>query len=123
MGNPAPILTYYSLLYSRYSRKILWLEVSPTNKSSKVIAGYYLYAVQSFGKLELIWTVVFINNYYLGCPKVVRADKGTENAVVSYLHPFLRHQGTGGIEDCTNAFRYGRSVTNQVGITCSDVHS
>ena len=41
----------YSLVYSRYSHKILWLEVSPTNKSSKVIAGYYLEAVQNFGEL------------------------------------------------------------------------
>ncbi len=30
--------------------KILWLEVAPTNKDSKVIAGYYLKAVQNFGK-------------------------------------------------------------------------
>jgi hypothetical protein len=34
---------------SSFSRKILWLEVSPTNKDSKIFAGYYLRAVQDYG--------------------------------------------------------------------------
>ena len=50
-----------------------------------------------------------------GCPKIVRADKGTENAKVSFLHPFLRHQSTNGANNSAeNTFRYGRSVNNQV---------
>lgn len=43
---------------------------------------------------------------------MVRADKGTENAKVSFLQPFLRYQGTG---HDVNSFHYGRSVNNQVG--------
>lgn len=44
---------------------------------------------------------------------MVRADKGTENAKVSFLQPFLRYQGTDGHD--VNSFHYGRSVNNQVG--------
>ncbi len=36
-------------LYNSFSRKILWLEVSSTNKNSSVIAGYYLKAVEKHG--------------------------------------------------------------------------
>ena len=53
----------------------------------------------------------------IGCPKVVRCDRGTENTKVAYLQPFLRRKGRdqhAGIK----SFRYGRSVSNQVsGIT------
>lgn len=61
----------------------------------------------------------FINPYYIliGCPKIVRADKGTENAKISFLQPFLRYQGTNGRDNLPeNTFRYGRSVNNQASI-------
>ena len=46
----------------------------------------------------------------------MRADRGTENAKISFLHPFLRHQATDGTEDSSaRTLRYGRSVNNQVG--------
>ena len=53
--------------------------------------------------------------FLTGCPRIVRADKGTENAKISFLHPFLRHQGTNGIDNsAANTFRYGKSMNNQV---------
>ena len=61
----------------------------------------------------------FINPYYIliGCLKIVRADKGTENAKISFLQPFLRYQGTNGRDNLPeNTFRYGRSVNNQASI-------
>lgn len=46
---------------------------------------------------------------------MVQADKGTENAKISFLQPFLRYQGTDGHDAVPeNSFRYGRSVNNQV---------
>lgn len=41
---------------------------------------------------------------HVGCPKIVRADKGTENAKVSFLQPFLRYQSTDGDESGENSF-------------------
>ena len=50
----------------------------------------------------------------IGCPKVVRADRGTENAKIAFMQPFLRHQCSDDF--ARNSFRYGRSVSNQVRI-------
>ena len=33
-------------IFCRFSRKILWLNVSPINSDSKVVARYYLEAVE-----------------------------------------------------------------------------
>ena len=49
-----------------YSRRILWLKLSSSNNNPKVIADYYLCCVK---ELNLI-------------PRVVRADRGTENVIV-----------------------------------------
>ena len=50
----------------------------------------------------------------LGCPRIVRADRGTENAKIAFMQPFLRHQA--GDDSAQNSFLYGRSVSNQVKI-------
>ena len=34
----------------------------------------------------------------IGCPKTVRADRGTENAKIAFIQPFLRYQSTNGID-------------------------
>ena len=49
-----------------YSRIILWLKLSSSNNNPKAIADYYLCCVK---ELNLI-------------PRVVRADRGTENVTV-----------------------------------------
>ena len=41
------------IMAHRFSRKVLWLEVSITNNDSSVIAGYYLQAVDNFGKVTI----------------------------------------------------------------------
>jgi hypothetical protein len=74
-----------------YSRCILWLKVSKTNNDPKVIAWYYLKCVEKFE----------------GTPKLLCADRGTENGVLAFLHPFLR-------QAAETSFRYVRSVSNQV---------
>lgn len=48
-----------------------------------------------------------------GCPSVVRADRGTENANVARMQRFFRRNG----DDCffgEKSFMYGRSTANQV---------
>lgn len=49
----------------------------------------------------------------LGCPKLVRTDRGTENTKIAFMQPFLRRHGTDTLSG-ENSFRYGRSVHNQV---------
>ena len=81
------------------SRKFLWLEVSTTNKDSAVIAGYYVKAVQKYGILFTLTNhyfllIIIIDMYlykiYIGCPRIVRGDRGTENSRLAFLQPFLR---------------------------------
>ena len=47
-----------------------------------------------------------------GLPSIIRADLGTENTTIACIHPFLRRHGVNG----SYSFRYGRSVSNQVGV-------
>lgn len=56
-----------------YSRKVLWLEVGPSNSDPKVIAHHYLTCVESTGH----------------APSMIRCDLGTENTNVAYIQPFL----------------------------------
>ena len=79
-----------------FSRKMIWLEVSDTNKDPYVIASYF---TESIKKLSLV-------------PQKVRGDKGTENVNVCGIQRFLRRdhldQSSG-----YNSFLYGKSVSNQ----------
>ena len=48
-----------------------------------------------------------------GCPRILRADRGTENSRIAYIQPFLRrncHDSLAG----ASSFQYGRSASNQV---------
>ena len=56
-----------------FSRKLIWLEVGPTNKLPDVIAQFYLDAVSTFG-----------------CPQLVKAHDGTEHALIEPIHIALR---------------------------------
>ena len=49
-----------------------------------------------------------------GCPSMLRADRGSENSIVAFLQPCLRHEH---LDDHAkeNSFQYGRSSANQVG--------
>ncbi|XP_062515632.1 uncharacterized protein LOC134191084 [Corticium candelabrum] len=74
----------------------MWLRASKTNNDPKVIAGYYFKSIREIG----------------GCPRVVRADRGTENTTIAFVQPFLRHYGTDSLAK-TKSFWYGKSITNQ----------
>ena len=79
-----------------YSRQIMWLEVGTSNNDPKIIANYYLETVKNVGY----------------APRILRADSGTENLIISLLHPLLRldHQDS---MSGTKSFMYGRSTANQ----------
>lgn len=79
-----------------FSRKILWLEVSETNKDPTIIAHYFANTVKS---LQII-------------PKLVRGDRGTENVNVCGIQRFLRRNGTDSFSG-QNSFKYGKSMSNQ----------
>ena len=58
--------------------------------------------------------------FFIGLPRLLRCDRGTENSKVAFLQPFLRRNGqdaSSGIR----SFQYGCSVTNQVYIASNPV--
>ena len=57
-----------------FSRRLIWLEVGPTNNNPEVITKFYLDAVKQVG----------------GLPRKGRSDDGTENSIVAAVHTFLR---------------------------------
>ena len=50
-----------------YSRRVMWLEVGPSNNNPHIIAQYYVDCVQQMG----------------GTSRIIRADCGTENVYVA----------------------------------------
>ena len=79
-----------------YSRRIMWLEVGPSNNDPKVTAKYFIDCLR----------------VVKGAPKFMRADCGTENIYIAGIQRFLRR-------DCADViaggqcFLYGKSVSNQ----------
>ena len=56
--------------------------------------------------------------YIGGCPRLLRSDRETENARISFLQPFLRRHGQDSLAG-ENSYQYGKSVYNQVCINLS----
>ena len=79
-----------------YSRKILWLNVSPTSNDSQVIATYFIQCIE---KLNLI-------------PRLVRSDRGSENTILGGTLKYLRREHGNAVAG-DESFRYGPSVSNQ----------
>jgi len=77
-----------------YSRKLIWLEVGTTNKMPEVIGRYYLDAVNNFG-----------------VPYKVKADNGTEHALVEPMHTYLRF--VDGRDGAVDSFSITTSPQNQ----------
>ena len=71
-----------------FSRHVIWLEAYHTNSDPRVIASYYLKAVE----------------LRKGCPTYIRGDMGTENSHISQIQTFFTEAPT---------FIYGRSTANQ----------
>ena len=79
-----------------FSRRLLWLEVSTTNKNPNVVVDYFLSTVQQLG----------------GVPRLVRTDKGTENVWVSAMQKLLRMSQGDNLAG-HNSFIQGKSSANQ----------
>ncbi|XP_068697380.1 uncharacterized protein [Montipora foliosa] len=79
-----------------YSRRIMWLEVGPSNNDPSIIAQYFVDCVRQIG----------------GTPKMIRADCGTENTYVAALQRFFRRDGNDTMA-ADKSFLYGKSVSNQ----------
>lgn len=79
-----------------FSKKIIWLEVSNSNKDPMIVTSYYMDAVKKFRKL----------------PTLVRSDAGTENNFLETLHMALRY-GQGDEFEGEKSFLRGKSVHNQ----------
>ena len=79
-----------------YSRRIMWLEVGPSNNNPAIICQYFLDCVKQ-----------------VNCtPQIIRSDKGTENTNIAAVQRFFRraHQDEFG---GNKSFIYGKSVSNQ----------
>ena len=79
-----------------YSRRVVWLQVSPTNNDPAVIAWYYLNCLQQ-------------NGY---APMILRCDLGTENTTLEFLQPFFRYNCNDNLAG-VRSFMYGKSTANQ----------
>ena len=73
----------------RFSRRVLWLNVTGSNNNSDVHAYFYISTVKS---LKL-------------CPEMLRTDCGTENVLTACVQCFLANS--------VNAHKYGSSHSNQ----------
>ena len=79
-----------------FSRNVIWLEANTTNSDPRVIADYYIKAVERKS----------------GCPQRVRCDIGTENVHVEQMQKFLRRNHNDELSG-DKSFMYGKSTHNQ----------
>ncbi|XP_055073955.2 uncharacterized protein [Misgurnus anguillicaudatus] len=79
-----------------FSRRILWLNAYCTSSDPKVIGGYFLETVRTFG----------------GSPRMLRADMGTENSVIRDVQRYLRRGDADPLAG-ERSFIYGKSTANQ----------
>ena len=75
---------------------MIWLNVNKTSSEPRVIGGYFVEAVIAIG----------------GCPRVLRADRGTENCCVRDFQKFFREEDTDALAG-EKSFMYGASTHNQ----------
>ena len=76
-----------------FSRKILWLHVSPSNKNPEEVAHLYLNTVKKAD----------------GVPRRIRADRGVENCIIAGIQRYF-HRFTNNSE---SSFIFGKSTANQ----------
>ena len=72
-----------------YSRRLMCLEVGPSNNNPGIIVHYYIECVEQMG----------------GTARIIRADCGTENVRVAGLQRFFNNDN--------DSFLYGKSCSNQ----------
>lgn len=81
-----------------YSRKILWLEVSSSNKDPGIITKYFLDYVRQIG----------------GTSRVIRADRGTENGNIPVTQHFFRRLGGDDLEPKRVSCMDDRQLTKEL---------
>lgn len=79
-----------------FSRRLIWVNAYHNSSDPHLIGGYFMEAVQGLG----------------GCPRIIRADRGTENTVVRDAQRHLRRNGRDAFSG-EKSFLLGRSVCNQ----------
>ena len=79
-----------------FSRRIMWLEVTSSNKDPEIICSFYLKCIKKIS----------------GTPRKIVADRGTENVHVAASQRFLRRNDQDN-NSGEASFKYGKSVTNQ----------
>ena len=78
-----------------YSRKLLWLEVSSTNKDPSVVLHHYLNAIKHSNIV----------------PSILRCDRGTENFLTGDVQTLFRSDHNDELKSVATI--YGRSTHNQ----------
>ena len=79
-----------------FSRRIIWLEVGPTNNNPQVTALYFVRAVLQLEK----------------APLLVRSDRGTENVRIELIQKSIRRNHDDEFAG-EHSFLYGKSTGNQ----------
>ncbi|XP_057303686.1 uncharacterized protein LOC130641062 [Hydractinia symbiolongicarpus] len=79
-----------------FSRRLIWLEVGPTNKRPEVVANYFLEAVTQLNRL----------------PTRIRSDDGTENSIIEAIQICMRADHTDEYAGL-GSFIVGSSPNNQ----------
>ena len=79
-----------------FSRRIMWLEVGPSNNDPKCVAKYFMDCVAQQG----------------GCPTIMQTDRGTENGTIAALQCLFRDEHPDRYAGI-NSHRYCRSTANQ----------
>uniref|UniRef100_A0A1X7VU93 Integrase core domain-containing protein n=1 Tax=Amphimedon queenslandica TaxID=400682 RepID=A0A1X7VU93_AMPQE len=69
-----------------FSRIIIWLRASPTNNNPKVVARFYLEALEEIA----------------GVPQFLRSDYGTENCTIAAIHIAFHLKNNSSIGDRTS---------------------
>lgn len=79
-----------------FSRKILWLEVGPSNNNPRIVARYFINYLKEIK----------------GAPRLTRCDAGTENSLVMCIQEVLRSYHTDSMNG-QKSVSVGRSTANQ----------
>ena len=79
-----------------FSRRILWLEVGPSNNNPRVTVQYFIDCIRQIN----------------GVPCVIRGDCGSENIYIAGVQRYLRKDDNDHFSG-NKSFLYGKSVANQ----------
>lgn len=123
-------------VFHRFSRRLLWMSVLPSNNNPKYVAQLYIDFVKEmkgnsqqcynrcFSPVHLTYWILMappfritppprLLMYFTGVPRCIRADRGTENVLVADIQRAFRslHEDDMFGE---RSFLFGKSTTNQV---------